>query len=53
MAQWVRDLISAAPVAVGARVQSLAQEPPYAVGVAMKKMTTRSSLRGSAVKELD
>ena len=37
VAQWVQNLTTVAWVAMEAQVQSLAQELPYAAGVAIKK----------------
>ena len=39
MAQWIKNLTSVAQVPVEVQVQSLAQELPYAMGVAMKKIS--------------
>ena len=55
MLQWVKGsgvAIAVAQVAAAAQIQSLAQELPYAAGVAIKKNKFRSSHRGSEVTNL-
>ena len=55
-AQWVKGSAFATAVVKGAaaaRIQFLALEPPYALGVAIKKKILGSSLRGSVVNNPD
>ena len=50
LVQWVKEFSIAA---AAAQIQSLAQELPYAIGVAIKKKGMGSSRRGAVVNESD